>query len=56
MVTHSRCELAHRVQSSSQVVQDFGQQGGVLSGGAQSQLETLYRLLETPKPTVRHAH
>lgn len=56
VVVHGGPELAHGVQRRSQVVQDFGQQGGPLSRGAQSLLETLYCLLERPEPAVRHAH
>jgi len=56
VVVHSRSELAHRVQGSSQVVQHLGQKAGPLSCGAQGPLETLHPILETPEPAVKHAH
>lgn len=56
VVADGRLELAHRVESSPQVVQHLRQQGGTLSRRAQSRLETLHGLLETSDPAVRHAH
>lgn len=56
MVAYSGFEPAHRVQSSSQVLQHLSQQGGLLSQRLQSLLETWHRLLETSQLAVRHAH